>query len=332
MHVLVTGGAGFIGSHLTRRLLARGDRVTVLDDFNDFYDPARKRRNVAPLRWATGVTAWSRATSATQALVDRLFAEGRFDAVIHLAARAGVRPSLERAHPLRGRQLHRHPAPARGGAPARTAELRLRLVLVGLRHQREGAVRRGRRGRPADQPLRHHQAGRRAALLQLPPPLRPAHRLPALLHRLRPGAAARDGDPQVHRPARPRRDRAALRRRRDAAATTPTSTTSSTASCAALDLAPGFEIFNLGGAETTRSPIWSTGSPRSLASSRASSIFQPEQPGDVPDHLRRRLQGRRDARLLAQGADPRGTASVSSPGIAQQRGPSQEPDTRRGNR
>ena len=44
-HVLVTGGAGFIGSHTCERLLARGDRVTVLDNFNDFYDPAIKREN-----------------------------------------------------------------------------------------------------------------------------------------------------------------------------------------------------------------------------------------------------------------------------------------------
>ncbi|MEM7356647.1 MAG: NAD-dependent epimerase/dehydratase family protein, partial [Acidobacteriota bacterium] len=48
-HILVTGGAGFIGSHLIQHLLGRGERITVLDDFNDFYDPARKRDNVAPL-------------------------------------------------------------------------------------------------------------------------------------------------------------------------------------------------------------------------------------------------------------------------------------------
>jgi UDP-glucuronate 4-epimerase len=96
-HILVTGGAGFIGSHLTRRLLARGDRVTVLDDFNDYYDPARKRENVASLLATDGFRERYQVAEGDirdAGLVDRLYAEGRFDAVIHLAARAGVRPSL----------------------------------------------------------------------------------------------------------------------------------------------------------------------------------------------------------------------------------------------
>jgi UDP-glucuronate 4-epimerase len=96
-HILVTGGAGFIGSHLTRRLLARGDRVTVLDDFNDYYDPARKRENVASLLATDGFRERYQVAEGDirdETLVDRLYAEGRFDAVIHLAARAGVRPSL----------------------------------------------------------------------------------------------------------------------------------------------------------------------------------------------------------------------------------------------
>ena len=92
-HILVTGGAGFIGSHLTRRLLARGDRVTVLDDFNDYYDPARKRENVAPLL-GRGDFHLEEGDIRDERQVDRVFAAGRFDAVIHLAARAGVRPSL----------------------------------------------------------------------------------------------------------------------------------------------------------------------------------------------------------------------------------------------
>ena len=92
-HILVTGGAGFIGSHLTRRLLERGERVTALDDFNDFYDPALKRENAAAF---AGRADWQLVEGDIRdaALVDGLFERERFDAVVHLAARAGVRPSL----------------------------------------------------------------------------------------------------------------------------------------------------------------------------------------------------------------------------------------------
>ncbi|MGB5659621.1 MAG: NAD-dependent epimerase/dehydratase family protein, partial [Thermoanaerobaculia bacterium] len=93
-HILITGGAGFIGSHLTQRLLERGDRITVLDDFNDFYDPARKRTNVAPF---LGNPAYELVEGdiRDESLVDGLFRDSGFDGVVHLAARAGVRPSLQ---------------------------------------------------------------------------------------------------------------------------------------------------------------------------------------------------------------------------------------------
>jgi UDP-glucuronate 4-epimerase len=93
MKLLVTGGAGFIGSHVADRRRGRGDRVVVLDDFNDFYDPALKRANVSPHRGETGYRLVE-GDIRDRDLVFRLFAEERFDAVIHLAARAGVRPSL----------------------------------------------------------------------------------------------------------------------------------------------------------------------------------------------------------------------------------------------
>ena len=89
--ILLTGGAGFIGSHVGQALLARGDELCVLDNFNDFYAPALKRANLAHLAGARIVSGDIR----DQELVAGLFARGNFDAVIHLAAMAGVRPSLE---------------------------------------------------------------------------------------------------------------------------------------------------------------------------------------------------------------------------------------------
>lgn len=86
MKILLTGGAGFIGSHLLERLLARGDDVAVIDDFNDFYDPALKRRNLP----AAGFRLYERDIRRSAEIV-----EGeRPELVVHLAARAGVRPSL----------------------------------------------------------------------------------------------------------------------------------------------------------------------------------------------------------------------------------------------
>lgn len=87
---LVTGGAGFIGSHLCDHLLARGDEVTVLDNFNDAYDPAIKRRNAAALDGAKIVEGDFRDAE----LVESLFESSDFEVVVHLAAMAGVRPSL----------------------------------------------------------------------------------------------------------------------------------------------------------------------------------------------------------------------------------------------
>jgi UDP-glucuronate 4-epimerase len=94
--ILLTGGAGFIGSHVAERLAARGERVVVLDNFNDFYDPALKRRNAEALAAAGVRVECGDIRDADR--VGELFAGQRFDALIHLAAMAGVRPSL--ADPL----------------------------------------------------------------------------------------------------------------------------------------------------------------------------------------------------------------------------------------
>ncbi len=91
MNIIVTGGAGFIGSHVTRALVEQGHAVSVLDDFNDFYDPAIKRANLADLQKEIEIVECDlRNEEATHALFKRV----RPQITLHLAARAGVRPSI----------------------------------------------------------------------------------------------------------------------------------------------------------------------------------------------------------------------------------------------
>jgi len=92
MRILVTGGAGFIGSHLAEKLLAAGHDVVILDDFNDFYDPQIKHANIAG--FAREVTLYHLDLRDSES-VRSLFHREKVNAIAHLAARAGVRPSIQ---------------------------------------------------------------------------------------------------------------------------------------------------------------------------------------------------------------------------------------------
>jgi UDP-glucuronate 4-epimerase len=94
MNFLVTGGAGFIGSHVCERLLQTGHAVWTVDDLNDFYAPALKQRNLDALQALGKPFTFVKGDLTYQPVLDRLFAKTKFDQIIHLAARAGVRPSL----------------------------------------------------------------------------------------------------------------------------------------------------------------------------------------------------------------------------------------------
>ncbi|MDQ3666373.1 MAG: GDP-mannose 4,6-dehydratase [Acidobacteriota bacterium] len=94
-NILITGGAGFIGSHLVGRLLAEGDwAVTALDDFNDFYAPEIKRNNVRAHQQSSAYKLIEADIRDPLALSE-IFGQTQFGVIVHLAARAGVRPSLK---------------------------------------------------------------------------------------------------------------------------------------------------------------------------------------------------------------------------------------------
>jgi UDP-glucuronate 4-epimerase len=97
MTYLVTGGAGFIGSQLTRKLLDRGDTVVILDNFNNYYDPALKRRNINWLGTHTRLTVIEGDTRDRDT-VETLFNQHEITHIAHMAAMPGVRASIKQAH------------------------------------------------------------------------------------------------------------------------------------------------------------------------------------------------------------------------------------------
>ncbi|MBW7899029.1 dTDP-glucose 4,6-dehydratase [Candidatus Brocadiaceae bacterium B188] len=95
MTILVTGGAGFIGSHVVERLLSEGEQVVIIDNFNDFYLPAYKRENLSAVVGNPNLTLYETDICNT-ASCREIFEKHGIEKIIHLAAYAGVRPSIER--------------------------------------------------------------------------------------------------------------------------------------------------------------------------------------------------------------------------------------------
>ncbi|HNS90050.1 MAG TPA: NAD-dependent epimerase [Deltaproteobacteria bacterium] len=104
MNVLVTGVAGFIGFHVARRLLDDGHRVVGIDNLNPYYDPALKRDRLARVG-SNGEFTFRKLDLADRGGMEEVFAGERFDAVVHLAAQAGVRHSIENPHVYVGSNL-----------------------------------------------------------------------------------------------------------------------------------------------------------------------------------------------------------------------------------
>lgn len=102
--LLVTGAAGFIGSHAVQALATRGDRVVGLDNLDDYYDPARKRANLDEVRQALTLHGSNDAFTfihgdiRNRQIVEEIFLSYQFDGIVHMAAMAGVRVSIENPH------------------------------------------------------------------------------------------------------------------------------------------------------------------------------------------------------------------------------------------
>ena len=282
MKLLVTGGAGFIGSHL-RTAAWRGATASSSSTTSTTSTTRPSSAPTSPPTWRTRATASSRATSATAALVFRLFAEERFDAVAPPGG-ARRRAALARAaRPLRGGQLRGDAAPPRGRRRARQAAIRLRLFLVGLRHQLEAPVLRGgpdraARSRPTPRPSApaSSTSSPRTTSTACRPSACASSRSTAR------GSGRRWRSPGSSACLESGRAHPLLRRRNARAATTPTSTTSSTASrrpsTARLRLRDRQPRRRASG-HPDRARRGARGRDRA---DRPALDRQPDQPGDVP--------------------------------------------------
>ena len=96
MKILVTGGAGFIGSHICEKLINSGNSVICIDNFNDYYNPQIKENNISAIAENSSFTLY-RDDILNSRIIDEIFSNNKIDIVIHLAARAGVRPSINNA-------------------------------------------------------------------------------------------------------------------------------------------------------------------------------------------------------------------------------------------
>ena len=222
-HALVTGGAGFIGSHLVDRLLEEGWRVTVMDNFDPFYDPAIKERNVAEHlkneRYRLYRLDIRDLSGLRQALTDE------YDVIVHLAAKAGVRPSIQ--DPVTYQEVNVRARRTCWSSPGSGAfAVRLRFFLQRLRSEPERSVA-GRRSRvAAHQSVCEHEGEWRASGSRLQPSVRdPLHRA-AIFYRLRAETATGSGHSQI-RSSHVGGNRFRFTVTARAAGTTPTSMTSS---------------------------------------------------------------------------------------------------------
>ena len=96
MNILITGGAGFIGSNLCEKLICAGEKIICIDDFNDYYNPKIKEENLRNLEGRANFILY-RMDILDREKLKEVFNKHSFDMVIHLAARAGVRPSISNA-------------------------------------------------------------------------------------------------------------------------------------------------------------------------------------------------------------------------------------------